>query len=171
MAPLNSLQLEAAELLARGKGEVEVANACGKSRSWVQGLKRRDDFQLAVEAARNRASQAIADESRKAIVNDLAQFRVRFATASDLLYESATKYLEKINQRIDELCIDEISPMRLSQALKSGADVLVVALEVHKAALGLDEVIQEVDEIKKISQSSFNSISGYQSTSNGIEAN
>jgi hypothetical protein len=52
--PLNSIHLRAASLIAEGKTESEVAAACGKSRSWVQELKRREDFQAAIEEARKK---------------------------------------------------------------------------------------------------------------------
>lgn len=47
--PLNALQTKAVGMIADGKTEAEVAVACGKSRSWVQQLKRRDDVQGSVE--------------------------------------------------------------------------------------------------------------------------
>lgn len=168
---LNSLQLQAVELIVRGVGEVEIANLCGKSRSWVQGLKRRKEFQQAVEAAKQRVTQVIVEETKKAIVSDLEQFRTRFNDAATLLYDAATKYLNKVNKKIDELQTEEISPSRLSQSLKSGADVLVIALEVNKAALGLDELINEIDGIQKLSQTSLNSANGYKPISTGFETN
>ncbi len=168
---LNSLQLQAAELIARGVGESEVANVCGKSRSWVQGLKRREDFQQAVESSKQRVTEVIVEETKKAIINDLEQFRNRFNDAATLLYDVAIKYLNKVNQRVDELKIEEISPSRLSQCLKSGADTLVIALEINKAALGLDELMKEVDDIQKLNQTSINTTNGYKSIGAGFEAN
>ncbi len=167
----NSLQLQAAELLACGLSEVEIAKACGKSRSWVQGLKRREDFQQAVEAAKQRLGQVIVQETKKAIVTDLEQFRNRFSNAANLLYDAATKYLEKVNQKVDELKTEDISASRLPQALKSGADVLVIALEINKAALGLDELMKEVDDIQKLNQTSINPTNGHKSIGTGFEAN
>jgi len=52
--PLNSIHLQAASLIAEGRTESEVAAACSKSRSWVQELKRREDFQAAIEEARKK---------------------------------------------------------------------------------------------------------------------
>lgn len=168
---LNSLHLQAAELIARGIGEADVAKACGKSRSWVQALKRREEFQQAVEDAKNRAVEVISREAEKAIASDLDQFRERFNYAANLLYSSATKYLEKLHQKIEDLAQDDISPFRLSQSLKNGADALVISLELQKSALGVDELISEVDDIKKISQISFKSVNGNQSINTRFEAN
>lgn len=168
---LNSLQLQAVELIARGIGEAEIANLCGKSRSWVQGLKRREDFQQAVEVAKQRINEVIVEETKKAIVNDLEQFRTRFNDAATLLYGATTKYLEKVNLKIDEIKIEEISPSRLPHFLKSGADTLLIALEVNKAALGLDEVMKEINDIQKLSQTGINPTNGYKSIGTGFEAN
>ncbi|MDF5718302.1 MAG: helix-turn-helix domain containing protein [Rhizonema sp. NSF051] len=42
---LTELESKAAQLASRGFTESQIASACGKSRSWVQRLKRREDFQ------------------------------------------------------------------------------------------------------------------------------
>lgn len=168
---LNSLQLQASELIARGIGEAEIANVCGKSRSWVQALKRREDFQQAVEIAKQRVNDLIVQETKKAIVSDLEQFRNRFNDAATLLYDAATKYLEKVTKKIDELEVQEISTSRLSQSLKSGADTLVIALEINKAALGLDELMKQIDDIQKLNPTGINSTNGHKSISAGFEAN
>lgn len=168
---LNSLHIKAAELIARGTGEADVASSCGKSRSWVQALKRREEFQQAVEDAKDRAIEVIAREAEKAIASDLDQFRERFNAAANLLYSSATKYLEKLHEKIENLSQDDISPSRLSQSLKNGADTLVLSLEIQKAALGIDELLTEVDDIKKISQINFKSADGNKPVITRFETN
>lgn len=169
--PLNSLQLQAAELIARGASEHEVIALCGKSRSWIQALKRREDFQAAVQAAIGKAQEAITEQTKEAITSDLEQFRNQFKEAANLLYNSATTYLKKLQQRIESLDTEEISASRLAQSLKHGADSLVVALEVGKAALGIDELSEQVDELAKISHKGHEPTNGHQSISSRVEVN
>lgn len=169
--PLNSRQLEAAELIARGASEGEVIALCGKSRSWIQALKRREDFQAAVEAAISKAQEVIAEQTKEAITSDLEQFRNQFKEAANLLYNSSTTYLKKIQQRVELLDTEEISASRLAQSLKHGADSLVVALEVGKAALGIDELSEQIDELAKISRKGHEPTNGHQSISSRIEVN
>lgn len=59
MKALSNQALRAASLLATGASEQQVAEQIGKSRSWVQSLKRRDDFKLALEGARLGADNAL----------------------------------------------------------------------------------------------------------------
>ncbi len=42
---LTDIESKAAQLASKGFTESQIASACGKSRSWVQRLKRREDFQ------------------------------------------------------------------------------------------------------------------------------
>lgn len=72
--PLNSLHLQAAALLAEGKTESEVAVACGKSRSWVQELKRREDFQAAVEE--NRKKKEVHKQELQQFQKELFQEKI-----------------------------------------------------------------------------------------------
>ncbi len=169
--PLNSLQLQAAELIARGASEGEVVAACGKSRSWVQALKRREDFQKAVADAKERAKQVIETHSEKSLTQDLETFRKRFVQAADLLYESATLYLEKMKERIDLDDVTDLPPSRIAQSLKLGAESLNLALELGQKALGLDEIINTIHDFKEISPNGSKATNGHKSISTRSEVN
>jgi len=54
MPKLKSEHLKAIELLAQGLTEEEVAQFCHKSRSWVQNVKRREDYPKLLEEAKQR---------------------------------------------------------------------------------------------------------------------
>ncbi len=168
---LNSLQLQAAELVARGATESEIASICGKSRSWVQALKRRADFLAAVDDALHKAKEIITEQTERVIISDLEQFRIQFRHAANLLYASSTAYLEKLKQRIDTLNIEEISTLRLAQSLKGGADSMLIALQVGQAALGIEDLARSVDELEKIGEKRVNGTNGHRPISAEIEVN
>ena len=174
---LNSLQLQAAELIASGASESEVAAVCRKSRSWVQTLKRREDFQVVVTNAKERAKQIIESHSEKSLTQDLETFRKRFAQAADLLYESATLYMQKMKERIVLDDAIELPPSRIAQSLKLGAESLTLALELGQKALGLDEVIDTIHTIhsihdfKEISPNGTKTTNGHKSISTRSEVN
>ncbi len=54
MPRLKTEHLNAIELLAQGLTEEEVAQFCHKSRSWVQNVKRREDYPRLLEEAKQR---------------------------------------------------------------------------------------------------------------------
>ena len=167
--PLNSLQLQAAELVARGASENEIASICGKSRSWVQALKRRTDFQSAVNESVSKAGEVIREQTKEIIISDLERFQAQFRDAANLLYDTATAYLEKIKERVDTLNAEEISTNRLGQSLKNGGDSLMLALEVGKASLGIDQLLEDIDDLKKIGSKRLEPTNGHQSSGNGSE--
>jgi hypothetical protein len=169
--PLNSLQLQAAELIASGASESEVAAVCRKSRSWVQTLKRREDFQVAVTNAKERAKQIIESHSEKSLTQDLETFRKRFAQAADLLYESAALYLEKMKERIELDDAIDLPPSRIAQSLKLGAESLNLALDLGQKALGLDEIIDTIHDFKEISPNGSKATNGHKSISTRSEVN
>jgi transcriptional regulator len=148
--PLTLLQIKAIALLAQGSSEHEVADALGKSRSWVQTVKRHPEYRKIKNTSVDAIAQAVVEQVKQSTINDLEEIRNRFKLASDVIFESAYSYLQKIHARIQSLeASEDISPQRLAQSLKLGAESIVIALDLSKANAGLDEVIQQIDEIVK----------------------
>ena len=173
--PLSPIELKAAELMSAGLTESQIAEACGKSRSWVQRLKRRADFQEVVGHSSREISQAvrqvIVEDVRKSLTEDLEEFRRRYSQASTLIYELATAYLIKLKERIQNLDSLEISEARIPQSLKSVSESLMLAFEANRALLGIDELIEDVQSLKEISAKRLESTNGHQSDSSGIKVN
>ncbi|NEQ65537.1 MAG: helix-turn-helix domain-containing protein [Symploca sp. SIO2D2] len=150
--PLTPIHHKAAHLIADGATEHQVATLVGRSRSWVQQIKRRDDFQEMVQKLMIEKTQALNQVALDATLEDLESFRERLNQSANLLYTTATVYLEKIQKRIMILEAEDISPQKLGQSLKQGAEALGLALEMSKSATGLDEVLGLVDEIQHFEQ-------------------
>lgn len=147
--PLTPLQLQAVALLAQGLSEHEVAEALGKSRSWVQSVKRHPEYKKIKDASTDAVAEAVVQHAKEATLSDLEEIRNRFKLASDLIFESAYGYLEKIRDRIQTLEEEDVSPQRLGGSLKQASETLAIALELSKSAAGLDEVLEQLDAITK----------------------
>jgi hypothetical protein len=111
--PLTSLQLQAASLIANGQTETQVATACKKSRSWIQDLKRREDFQAAVkEAQKNKESfkqglqQLQKEVFQKKVSEDLEDWRSRQKHLREQEWEISQKLLLKAQEML-EFSIEE----------------------------------------------------------------
>lgn len=57
--PLSPLQFKAVQMIASGQTEADVADACKKSRSWVQQLKRRGDCQKIIRETQENVQETI----------------------------------------------------------------------------------------------------------------
>ncbi|MUH01038.1 hypothetical protein F7734_55765 [Scytonema sp. UIC 10036] len=147
---LNTEELKAAELIANGASEQSVAEHFGKSRSWVQRLKRRDDFKEAVEATLEAASKALHQHTEERLTNDLNSFRQRFNESADLIFNTAYVYIQKVEEAINHLSVEDISPARIGSNLKLGAEALALGVELKQAALGIDQVTEQIDELEKL---------------------
>lgn len=169
--PLNAEQLKAAEMLARGACETDVATACGKSRSWVQKLKKRDDFHQAIADFQEAVREGVRQHAKDNVIEELENFQSRLQIAGRLLYDTSLLFVEKIKARIESLDSEEISPTRIGQNLKQGSDTLLDALEIGKSVLGLDELSQQLNDITKISSNGHESPNGHKYVSNSIERN
>ena len=148
--PLAPQQIKAIALLGQGLSEHEVADALHKSRSWVQSVKRHPEYQKIKSASTDAIAQAVVEQVKQATIDDLEEIRNRFRAASDLIFESAYSYLSKIRDRIQSLeTAEDISPQRLAQSMKLASEAIVISLDLSKASAGLDEVVEQVDEIFK----------------------
>jgi AraC-like DNA-binding protein len=57
--PLSPLQFKAVQMIASGQTEAEVADACRKSRSWVQQLKRREECKKLIRETQENVQETI----------------------------------------------------------------------------------------------------------------
>lgn len=173
--PLTVLESKAAQLMSSGFTESQVAEACGKSRSWVQRLKRRPEFQEIVGRSTKEITQAVAqvvvEDIRKSLTEDLEQFRQRYSSASTLIYELAIAYLAKLKERVDNLDSLDISESRIPQSLKSVTDSVMMVFEANKSLLGIDELIQDVEALREFSTKRLKSVDEHQPNSSGIKIN
>ena len=111
--PLTSLQLQAACLIADGQTEIQVATACKKSRSWIQDLKRREDFQAAVKEAQRKKNslkeglqQVQKEVFKKKISEDLEDWKARQQQLREQEWEISQKLLLKAQEML-EISIEE----------------------------------------------------------------
>ncbi|MUH00493.1 hypothetical protein F7734_52790 [Scytonema sp. UIC 10036] len=173
--PLTVLESKAAQLISSGFTESQIAEACGKSRSWVQRLKRRPEFQEIVGNSTKEiaqvVTQVVVEDVRKSLTEDLEVFRQRYSSASTLIYELAIAYLNKLKERVENLDSLDISEARIPQSLKSVTESVMLAFEANRALLGIDELIQDVEDIKEINTKRLKSANEHQLNSSGIEVN
>jgi transposase len=108
MKTLSTEALRAASLLATGASEQQVAEQIGKSRSWVQSLKRRDDFKLALEGARLGADNALKDALQQFKVLNVEEYLEELRKYNRLHYEEGYKYLN-LGKKMLEICEQRVA--------------------------------------------------------------
>jgi len=104
--PLTSLQLQAVSLIADGQTETQVATACKKSRSWVQELKRREDFQVAIkEAQRNKESlkQGLQEVQKEVFQEKISEVLEEWKTRQGQLREREWEISQKLLLKAEEM--------------------------------------------------------------------
>lgn len=149
---LTTAQLQAAELVARGKTEAQIAAALDVSRACVTKWKDNPEFQLAIQDALDNFKSTIKQVTSNAILADIEDSRKRIVRARTLIYDSATDLMEKLQRRISQFTDEEmelLKPQQVAQALKMTADTLTVAIAIDTTLLGVDRVIKDIEGIKK----------------------
>jgi hypothetical protein len=155
---LNALDLKAAALIAQGKTEKEIFVACGKNRSWIQALKRRADFQKAVEEFRQNLKSVINNSVSSHVEADieftqeeckkqLRKYREQQQELGFQLVYGGVKLLKLVRNKIDTLTVADISPRDIPNYLKivsvlfvTGSDMTATSLAVHKLLRIFDEI-------------------------------
>jgi hypothetical protein len=157
MKPLSTEALRAVSLLASGASEQEVAEQIGKSRSWVQALKRRDDFKLALEGARLGADNAVKEALQKYEVMNMEQYMQELRKFNKLHYTEGYRYINLSKEilticekRIADLDPDNLSIQGLCNLLKTmqitmnyGSELLIESLGINKLYRYMEEDMAE----------------------------
>lgn len=142
---LDTIDLQAAALLAQKKTEREICNSCGKSRSWLQSLKQREDFQQEVE----RISQELNASTREIIKDsfdknltekmnqiDLFAFNCKKVNFKSLLL--ATETIKILEKKIVELETEELSLEKITRFLQDVAIINDNGAELLAHSFNLD---------------------------------
>jgi hypothetical protein len=148
MKPLSTEALRAVSLLASGASEQETAEQLRKSRSWVQSLKRRDDFKLALEGARLGADNAVKDALQQFKVLNVEEYLEELRKYNKLHYDEAYKYLnlgkkmlEIVEQRIENLDAADLSIQGACALAKITQIMFDYGSELLAESLGLNKFI------------------------------
>ncbi|MBW4566006.1 MAG: hypothetical protein KME32_34000 [Mojavia pulchra JT2-VF2] len=153
---LNEIQLKAADLIARGFTEMDVADMCGKSRAWIQKLKKDEIFQTTVAMFKKQIAESIRKASEESIDNLVTEFRGNSLETSRKLTSLGRKYLALLSDKVETMTPDDIPSKLVPNHLKIVAEVLKISQEIHKEILGIDQLVEELSDIHKMSAIKLN---------------
>jgi len=124
----------------------KVAQKLGKSSTlmarwslqwrWVEAAQAWDDA---------RAGEA-SIRAAEAYHSSLEDYRERYGKSGRGLQALASAYMSKLAQRIKDLDSSEITPGRLALDVRTVASALQVAGDLEAHALGIDRLLQQLDE-------------------------
>lgn len=151
MKPLSAEALRAVSLLASGASEHEVAEQIGKSRSWVQTLKRRDDFKLALEGARLGADGAVKEALQQFEVLNVEYYLAELRKYNKLHYDEGYRYIN-LGKKILKICeerVTNLDPADLSiQGFCGLAKIMQVVFdygsELLAESLAVNKLLQQM---------------------------
>ena len=103
---------------------------------WAATARAWDDQRAAEVAAQ------AAEDYRKGIED----YRKRYGGSGKALQNIAAVYMQKLSQRIKDLDSSEITPGRLALDVRTVASALQVAGDLEAHALGIDRLLQQLDE-------------------------
>ena len=153
MKALSNEALRAASLLATGASEQQVAEQIGKSRSWVQSLKRRDDFKLALEGARLGADNAVKDALQQFKVLNVEEYLEELRKFNKLHYTEGYRYINLgkeiltiCEKRIAELDPADLSIQGLCNLLKTMQITMNYGSELLTESLGINKLYRYMEE-------------------------
>ncbi|MBD2341987.1 hypothetical protein H6G64_34210 [Calothrix sp. FACHB-156] len=147
---LDANDLSVAELIARGASEAEILSVYGKSRSSLQRLKAREDFQLLVEQSKVNLKTAIAEVSylysQEQHLRKLEQFRKNNEILGMELVKTGANLLKLINGRIEKAEADDLSLNQLASCLKGVCMAFESGFNRTAHALGVEELLQTINQ-------------------------
>lgn len=153
MKPLSAEALRAVSLLASGASEQETAEQIGKSRSWVQSLKRRDDFKLALEGARLGADNAVKEALQQFEILNVEQYMEELRKFNKLHYTEGYRYINLgkeiltiCEQRIANLDPADLSIQGLCNLLKTMQITMNYGSELLIQSLGINKLYRYMEE-------------------------
>ena len=143
---LDSQDFHIAELIARGLPESEILRVYGKSRSSLQRLKGRDDFQALVCESKRGLKTAIAKGSRayarEQHLEKLEKFRQDGEMLGAELLKTSSMLLDLINQKLEIVQPADLSMTQLSNYLKSACLGLDSGFDLTSRSLGVERMMQ-----------------------------
>ena len=148
---LNGKQLEAAELMARGLNDVEISKEINKTRIWVGQLRNNEEFLMYEQSVRENMVENAREMAVGNQMQDIQNCRRKARHVSDKIHNLSLQLLDKFEEKIKLLDADEIKGASLASNLKATCDALKFALDVDYQLLGVDKLLQELNEIKKAS--------------------
>ncbi|MBD2527452.1 hypothetical protein [Nostoc sp. FACHB-133] len=149
---LDSNDYHVAELVARGATEAEILSVYGKSRSSLQRLKAREDFQLLVQEAKANLKIAIAEVSyvsnREQHLQKLERFRENREKLGMELVKTGLKLLKLINQRLENAEANDLSPNQIPSHLKGVCMAFDSGFNMTAQALGIERMLEIFNQIE-----------------------
>lgn len=143
---LDSNDFHVAQLIAEGRPEAEILCVYQKSRSSLQRLKARSDFQVLVEEARRGLKTAIAEvsytSSKERHLQKLEQYRENREKLGMELVRSGLKLLKLINQRLENAEANDLSPNQIPSHLRGVCMALESGFDMTAQALGVEKMLE-----------------------------
>jgi len=154
---LSTTDLQAAVMVAEGRTEREIYTACGKNRSWIQVLKRREDFHEAVAHSKNKLVEVIQETTEKHYstqtdenLQKIENFRRQSEHLGNRFLNIVEKALFLYEAKIQQAQADDISLHRVASDLKSLSTLSESGRSLLAQSLGIDQLMQilKLDEDK-----------------------
>lgn len=149
----SAVTLKAATLLAQGLTESEVAASCGRSRSWVQSIKRSPDFQQLVEESRVKLGEVIQASAEKYEVTKIEEhhqkienFRQRSEHLGCRFLDIVEKMLNLYEIKLQQAQAEDLSLNRLPSDIKSLGAASEMGRTLLAQALGIRELMQVLSQ-------------------------
>lgn len=145
------LEIKALGLLAAGMSETEVAQKCGRSRSWVQKLKRNKsaEMQSAKDELKIKFKDAVKDELRLNSIRGTAEFLRTLDHISCDLLDALEQYTTKVRGAVEMLNQEDIKPRDIPTALRACGDVFQQCVDMF-ATTPMVLAICEAEETREI---------------------
>ncbi|QBQ73043.1 hypothetical protein kac65v162_gp011 [Nodularia phage vB_NspS-kac65v162] len=150
---LELIDLQAADMIARGRSREEVIRHFGKSKGWLEGLFKRQEFVDQVDTCRKNYMASIQQATQQNIFEDIQYSREKTRELRNVLMDLSIEMLGKSHSAITTITDDEIealSPMQKAQFAKMSAEVAEKAISLNDQVLGLAKLQKSMEEIQKL---------------------
>lgn len=147
---LTQLHIQAAQMVAKGVTDTEIAESLGRSRRWIQSQKRLPEFIELVEEFTKTYKQAAIEQNHRNLTEEVRFSRERTRKICNKLFSLCDNLAEKITERLKELDPDDLKASQLSQGIKQLTDSYQSAFHIETESFGLQRVIEELEKIRKL---------------------
>lgn len=147
---LTQLQIDAAQMVAKGLTDVAIAESLGRSRRWVQSQKQLPEFVELVEEFTENYKQAIIEDNNENLQEILKNSRQRMRRTCEMLFSTCDILVEKLSIRLKDIDPEDLKVNQLPQALKQLTDCYKSAIDIETQSFGIDRIIKELENIRKV---------------------
>jgi hypothetical protein len=147
------VELQAADMVARGIQNTQICQHLGRSPAWLEQLNRSDSFRERVNGYRQQYMASIQQATQQNIFEDIQYSQRWTRIVRTELLELSLSLVSKAHRATLEITEEELLAMPVKQRFeicRIAAEVAGKALDVDDRLLGIERLVKNMEAIERL---------------------